>query len=562
MDIKVDMYRIVAGDPNSKVEIPFDQQGKLHADNDQLLVMADTIGIPKQYLLLAYAIRIENKGRLVHGFDDVDAFLRAAHDDPQNHLMMPAMAFIMRANKGKDIENEPFRMMELTVDFRQLREWNTKVMAWSAKPFDIPQGTLVADPSPVTISNPTTTTPASQPSSTPFKAFKPAAPSPTLPYTATGNDGSESTTDKTDDEQYPYLHDRKYVGMHVPSSSKWMAILYTIFCTKVKWPLIAMFIIGFIGFIKMGTKPAGYYEGYDAGTIFQPNNYEYANQQLGRLAENWGVGGMTPDQVNEGVQNLRNQNTPLFTLFAFIALIALACMWAVGYAYACHSAIQAAVLYGEPKVKSFFLDEYVKKYGEPYKPYPFIETTLGSGLPYRLSDFAKQYMLSTNARQHMEPVLGPKATDWLLDMANMNMDDSWTGKVYLMSMLLKREDLKLPPLNGASSGPAFTPAPQQTPHSAAMPDPAPAFHSAPTPVMDTVTHQPTPQYAPRPIPQPISRSETTSALTPASTTITTPSSVPMSEHPEQAQFKFCAYCGTKLKANAKFCSACGKKTLS
>ncbi|MDF7664884.1 hypothetical protein [Bifidobacterium sp. ESL0745] len=157
--------------------------------------------------------------------------------------------------------------------------------------------------------------------------------------------------------------------------------LVTMRYRAVLWVLVAIPIIGVLFF---GYKSSGYYQGYAAGSVFDPKTYEET-----AVTRTFGSDiGLSANELNKRVGMLRSKN--LGMIFVFLAVLLLVAILLLVLALVMTDVVAevCAKFAVQPQLKTFFIEQYEKDNG-PYSP-----NDVESKVPIKLSLFASEYLLS------------------------------------------------------------------------------------------------------------------------------------------------------------------------
>lgn len=165
---------------------------------------------------------------------------------------------------------------------------------------------------------------------------------------------------------------------------EWTAILRPMLYLKYGWTLAIPLVISVIGMLVCGFSNAGSYDGYTAGSVLNPDNYEDNPTSLIYGSDI----GISAQALNRHLDDLRAKNLLLVSLFLLlfvaVALLLVALSWTmaatVGYM---HDQME-----GIEKLKNFMLSQYRRKFGK------YDQTGLERSFPFKLCQFAVEYVLS------------------------------------------------------------------------------------------------------------------------------------------------------------------------
>ena len=119
----------------------------------------------------------------------------------------------------------------------------------------------------------------------------------------------------------------------------------------VIWALTALSIVCLVYF---GTKNAGSYAGYDAGSLYQPQSYvdTWYTETFGDAS------GMTDDELNDYLGGMRNKNLP-GVIFGVVSLVAsLGIAYLAGEGWVRNVGLAAATLEHTQPAREFFSAAY------------------------------------------------------------------------------------------------------------------------------------------------------------------------------------------------------------
>lgn len=165
---------------------------------------------------------------------------------------------------------------------------------------------------------------------------------------------------------------------------EWTAILRPMLYLKYGWTLAIPLVISVIGILVSGFSNAGSYDGYTAGSVFDPDNYEDNPISLIHGSDI----GISAQALNRHLDDLRAKNLLLVSLFLLlfvaVALLLVTLSWTmaatVGYMY--------DQMKSTEKLKNFMLSQYRRKFGK------YDQTGLERSFPFKLCQFAVEYVLS------------------------------------------------------------------------------------------------------------------------------------------------------------------------
>lgn len=208
------------------------------------------------------------------------------------------------------------------------------------------------------------------------------------------------------------------IGKEYPS---WMKDSYDVYLpmTYLKYGLVlfCLLVVAFCGILLFGFIGAGSYDGYDAGSVFRPAEYE----EVGHVSF-FGVGaGAAADVVNKHIRALRMKNLFIISLFALLMAVIVIMTVLLDRFMADTLGFMGAKLSADSALSERMLAKYEERHGK-YK-----RTSAEKNHPLRFWQFVMEFVLSPDCTE--EDVDRETATEmWTKLYANLK---SPVGRLFM-----------------------------------------------------------------------------------------------------------------------------------